>query len=155
MAHYTAELNWQRKEADFLNKRYSRAHTLRFDGGIELPGSSSVHIVPLPYSVEAAVDPEELFVAALASCHLLWFLDLAAQAWLCIDHYQDAASGKLGKNAQGQVAMTEVTLRPKLLLAASTPASDEHIIALHHQAHELCFLANSVKSTVLVEPHFD
>ena len=93
MASYNAELTWEREGQDFLSNRYSRRHLIRFDGGVELPGSSSPHVVPLPWSDASAVDPEEAFVAALASCHMLWFLSIAAQRGFCVDRYEDAAEG--------------------------------------------------------------
>ena len=109
--HYTAETLWRRGDAsreDFVGRRYSRRHRLRFDGGVEVPGSSSPHVVPLPYSDAAAVDPEEAFVSALSSCHMLWFLDLASRAGFCVDRYVDAATGVMKKNEAGRVAMTVV-----------------------------------------------
>ena len=105
--HYTAETIWRRGDAspeDFVGRRYSRRHRLRFDGGVEVPGSSSPHVVPLPYSDAAAVDPEEAFVSALSSCHLLWFLDIAARAGWCVDRYADAATGVMRKNEAGKLA---------------------------------------------------
>jgi organic hydroperoxide reductase OsmC/OhrA len=136
--------------APFVDRRYSRAHTWRFDGGLEVPASSSPAIVPLPFSDPAGVDPEEAFVASLSSCHLLWFLDLAARAGLAVDRYEDDARGTLGKNAEGKLAMLEVVLRPRV--QCTVPPSREQLLALHHAAHEACFLANSVKTVVRVEP---
>src|SRR6202050_3246553 len=105
MSQISAQIFWQRGNADFIDNRYSRAHAWRFDGGIEVPASSSPHVVPVPLSLEAAVDPEEAFVASLSSCHMLWFLSLAAAQRLCVDQYSDEAVGVLGKNAAGKVAM--------------------------------------------------
>jgi organic hydroperoxide reductase OsmC/OhrA len=144
---------WQRGEGeDFGAQRYSRRHLLRFDGGAELAGSSSPSVVPLPWSDAAAVDPEEMFVASLASCHMLWFLSLAAQKGLTVDRYEDDASGVLAKNAQGRWAMTQVTLRPRVALAAAAPAAPGQLQALHHEAHERCYIANSVQTEVRCEP---
>ncbi|MEP7058529.1 MAG: OsmC family protein [Caldimonas sp.] len=152
MSEYAAEVLWVRGEQEFVSGRYSRRHLLRFDGGTQVPGSSSPHIVPLPYSDAAAVDPEEAFVASLASCHMLFFLSIAASRKFCIDRYRDAASGTLAKDADGRLAMTQVTLRPQVEFSgASRPTSDE-IDAMHHSAHEQCFIANSVKSEVRVVP---
>lgn len=153
MAEYGATVLWQREQSreDFLANRYSRRHLLRFDGGIEIAASSSPHIVPLPWSEAAAVDPEEAFVAALSSCHMLWFLSLAAEAGYCAERYEDAAVGIMGKNAEGRLAMTRVTLRPRVIFTGNppTPAGLE---ALHHKAHDNCFIANSVKTELRCEP---
>lgn len=152
MASYHAEILWSRGDQPFLDNRYDRGHLWRFDGGIEVPGSSSPHVVPLPFSREAAVDPEEAFVASLSSCHMLWFLSLAAEAGFCVDDYRDQAEGRMGKNAEGKLAMTRVTLRPAVRFSAATQPSAEQLEALHHAAHEQCFIANSVKSEVRCEP---
>ncbi|MFN4291784.1 MAG: OsmC family protein [Permianibacter sp.] len=152
MAQYSAEIIWQRGEQAFLNNRYSRNHLMRFDGGVELPGSASPHVVPLPYSDAAAVDPEELFVAALSSCHMLWFLSIAAKQGFRVDRYHDNASGVMTKNGDGKLAMTRVTLRPDVRFSGDKLPSHAELDALHHQAHEECFIANSVRSEMVVEP---
>jgi organic hydroperoxide reductase OsmC/OhrA len=154
MAHYTAELTWQRAGADFRNKQYSRRHTLRFDGGLEVPGSSSPAVVPEPLSDPFAMDPEEAFVAALASCHLLWFLAIAAEQAFCVEHYRDRPIGTLAVDAVGSLAMTEVILRPAVVFSGEPPPTREQIHALHHAAHRRCFIANSVKTVVRCEPVF-
>lgn len=152
MAHYTTQLHWQRAEGEaFTDQRYSRRHTLRFDGGTVLAASSSPSVVPLPFSDASAVDPEELLVAALASCHMLWFLSLAAGRGLVVDAYEDNAFGVMARDAQRRMAMTVVTLRP-LVRFAGTPPDAQALAALHHEAHEECFIANSVKTEVRVEP---
>jgi organic hydroperoxide reductase OsmC/OhrA len=151
MSQISAKVTWQRGSADFIDNRYSRAHSWQFDGGIEVPASSSPHVVPVPLSVEAAVDPEEAFVASLSSCHMLWFLSLAAAQHLCVDHYVDEAVGALGKNAAGKIAMTAVTLKPRVAISGERPTRAA-FEALHHKAHEKCFLANSVTTEVRVEP---
>lgn len=151
MARYTAAIHWSRGDQDFLDNRYSRGHCWRFDGGIEVPASSSPHVVPLPGSREDAVDPEEAFVASLSSCHMLWFLSLAARDGWRVDDYLDQAEGVMGRNAEGRLAMTRVTLRPRVCFAGAAP-SREQLDALHHEAHEACFIANSVKTEVLCEP---
>jgi organic hydroperoxide reductase OsmC/OhrA len=151
---YAATVAWRRDGAAFVDQRYSRAHRWRFDGGIEVPASSSPHVVPLPMSVEAAIDPEEAFVAALASCHLLWFLSLAADAGFVVDAYDDEAIGTMARNAAGRLAMTEVVLRPRVGFAGvRRPTVAEHE-ALHHRAHAECFIANSVRTDVRCEPAF-
>ena len=153
MATYTAEILWQRgADEPFVDNRYRRRHLLRFDGGVEVPASSSPHVVPLPLSDASAVDPEEAFVASLASCHLLWFLSLAAKEGYCVDRYADAASGVLAKNAEGKLAMTLVTLRPDVAFFGAKRPTRAELDALHHAAHEACFIASSVKSEVRVEP---
>ena len=152
MSEYTAQLIWQRAADElFTTQRYSRRHLLRFDGGAELPGSSSPAVVPLPWSDPAAVDPEEMFVASLASCHMLWFLSLAAKRGHTVDRYTDEAVGVMARNAQGQLAMTLVTLRPQVVFGADAPDADA-LAALHHEAHAQCFIANSVRTEVRVEP---
>ncbi len=152
MSTYSATIRWQRNGAAFTDQRYSRAHVMKFDGGAEVPGSSSPHTVPLPYSDAAAVDPEEAFVAALSSCHLLWFLHLAAKAGFVVERYEDCADGVMAKNAEGRLAMTLVTLRPRAEFAGEKQPSWTEVEALHHRAHEECFIANSVKSEVRCEP---
>lgn len=152
MAEYTAEILWQRGEQDFLGNRYSRRHVMRFDGGAEVAGSSSPHSVPLPMSDAAAVDPEEAFVASLSSCHMLWFLAIAAKRKLCVDRYADAAVGVMAKNADGKMAMTVVTLRPEVNFSGERLPTRGQIDQLHHEAHEECFIANSVKTEVRCEP---
>jgi organic hydroperoxide reductase OsmC/OhrA len=154
MAHYTAEVIWTRDNQDFLSNRYSRQHILRFDGGIEVAGSSSPHVVPVPYSELAAVDPEEAFVASLSSCHMLWFLSIAAKAKFCVDQYKDQAEGIMAKNEQGKTAMTVVTLKPSVIFSGEKLPTVTEIEAMHYQAHDECFIANSVKTTVLCEPIF-
>lgn len=148
MSRYTASVDWTR-EGDFAAGRYSRAHAIAFDGGVTLPGSASPSIVPLPWSVEAAVDPEELFVASLSTCHMLWFLDLAQRAGLIVERYSDQAEGLLAKDADGRLVMTQVTLRPSVTLSGG---GEDRLAAIHHAAHEACFIANSVKTDVRVEP---
>lgn len=154
MSTYSATVRWQRNGAAFIDQRYSRAHAWHFDGGAVVPGSSSPHTVPLPYSDAAAVDPEEAFVAALSSCHLLWFLHLAAKAGYVVERYEDCADGVMARNAEGRLAMTLVTLRPRAAFAGDRQPQRADIEALHRKAHEECFIANSVKSEVRCEPVF-
>ena len=150
---YGAEVQWQRAPHEaFTDNRYSRKHSLRFDGGTEVPGSSSPSVVPLPMSDAAAVDPEEAFVASLAACHMLWFLSLAAQQGHVVDSYRDAAVGVMTKNASGKLWISTVTLRPEVRFGGERQPSAEALLRLHHRAHEECFIANSVKSEVRCEP---
>ncbi|HEY4210035.1 MAG TPA: OsmC family protein [Steroidobacteraceae bacterium] len=150
---YTASVRWERRsEEPFTDNRYSRAHTWRFDGGIEVPGSSSAHVVRLPFSVEAAVDPEEAFVAALSSCHMLSFLYLAAKGGFRVDRYVDEATGVLDRTPAGRMAMTRVTLFPRVTFSGLRMPSKDEIDAMHHQAHEDCYIANSVTTEVRCQP---
>jgi organic hydroperoxide reductase OsmC/OhrA len=152
MSIYTATIHWNRQgEGDFAKGQYSRAHEWSFDGGAVVPGSASPHVVPAPWSDPGGVDPEEAFVASLSSCHMLFFLDFARRGGFIIDDYVDEAEGVIEKNPAGKIAMTRVTLRPRVSWAG--PAPDEATIAdLHHRAHEACFIANSVTTEVTVQP---
>ena len=152
MAIYTSTVSWHRSDSeDFTDNKYSRRHEWEFDGGAVVPASASPHIVPLPYSDEAGVDPEEAFVASLSSCHMLFFLSFAAQRGFCVDSYVDVASGLMEKNESGKMAMTRVTLKPKIgFCGEKRPPADE-VDALHHKSHDACFIANSVKTEVVVE----
>ena len=152
MAEFTAQVHWQRQGAAFTDKRYSRGHVWRFDGGTEVPASSSPHSVPLPYSLAAAVDPEEAFVASISSCHMLWFLHLAAQAGWVVDDYRDEAFGVMARNAAGRLAMTEVTLRPAVAFAGERRPDAAEVERLHHAAHDECYIANSVTTDVRCQP---
>jgi len=152
MNEYSAQLLWLRREQSFLDQRYSRRHVLRFDGGVEVAASSSPHVVPLPMSDPAAIDPEEAFVASLASCHLLWFLSIAAGRGYCVDSYADHPVGVMARNAEGKLAMTVVTLRPQVAFSGDRQPTPEDVLAMHHAAHEACFIANSVRSEVRCEP---
>ena len=152
MAQYTAQVLWLREGQDFHGNRYSRRHVLRFDGGIEVPGSSSPHVVPLPQSDAAAVDPEEAFVASLSSCHMLWFLAIAAKRKFCVDRYLDSAAGVMEKNSEGRMAMSVVTLRPEVRFSGEVMPTREQVDDMHHKAHEECYIANSVKTEVRCEP---
>ena len=152
MSEYTAEVFWQRGEARFTDNRYSRAHRWRFDGGLDIPGSSSPHSVPLPWSDPAAIDPEEAFVASLSSCHMLWFLSIAAKRQFRVDSYCDRAIGTLAQNSAHQWCMAVVTLRPQVEFSGSPKPTAAEIEAMHHAAHEQCFIAHSVTSEVRCEP---
>ncbi|HVT71725.1 MAG TPA: OsmC family protein [Lacunisphaera sp.] len=152
MSHYSALVRWERGSQPFLDNRYSRGHVWRFDGGVEVPGSSSPAVVPLPMSRADAVDPEEAFVASVSSCHMLWFLSIAAKRRFVVDRYEDAAEGVMEKNADGKLAMTRVTLRPLVTFSGANLPDESQLGALHHAAHEECFIANSVRSEVRCEP---
>lgn len=150
MQQFFATVAWQRDGQDFAGQRYSRGHAWHFDGGLTVPASSSPLSVPLPMSVAANVDPEEALVAATSSCHMLFFLSLAAQRGFIVDDYRDEAFGELGKNGAGRLAMTRIVLRPRIAFAG-TPPSPEALAALHHDAHERCYIANSLTAEVVVE----
>jgi organic hydroperoxide reductase OsmC/OhrA len=154
MSIYVAETVWTREasEHDFLAGRYSRRHLLRFDGGAEVAGSSALHNVPLPWSDAAAVDPEEAFVSALSSCHMLFFVWFASRKGFCIDRYVDGAEGVMEKDRDGKVAMTVVTLKPRVEFSGARRPTHDDIERLHHESHEACFIANSVKTEVRCEP---
>ncbi len=155
MSKYTAQLSWRRHSSEpFVDNRYSRQHRLHFDGGVEFNGSSSAHVVPLPMSDASAVDPEEMFVAALASCHMLWFLGIAARAGYCVDSYRDNPLGEMARNAEQQMVMTVVTLRPEVVFGGAKQPNAMELQQLHHQAHAACYLANSVKTELRCEPVF-
>jgi len=153
MSAYRATVRWQRAHDEpFVDQRYHRAHRWSFDGGAEVAGSSSPQVVPLPMSDPAGVDPEEAFVAALSSCHLLWFLSIAAAAGLVVESYRDEAVGTLARNAAGQLAMIRVVLHPRVAFAGARRPTPEEFARLHQRAHEECFIANSVKTEVCCEP---
>jgi organic hydroperoxide reductase OsmC/OhrA len=158
MSHHTATISWTRPpNATFTDNRYSRAHRWLFDGGVEVPASSSPSVVPLPLSIEAAVDPEEAFVASLSSCHMLWFLSIAAKRGFVVDTYKDEALGVMGKDptdSASKTSMTRVTLRPAADFTGPNRPTPDELAAMHHEAHEQCFIARSVKTEVRCEPVF-
>jgi organic hydroperoxide reductase OsmC/OhrA len=149
MAHaYRATVLWQRGNQPFTDNKYTRGHVWRFDEGIEVPASSSPFVVPA-YSLAAAVDPEEAFVASLSSCHMLFFLNFAARAGFHIDSYEDAAIGEMAKNESGKVYVARVTLSPRIVFSGDKRPSEADVAALHHTSHEECFIANSVKTEIV------
>jgi organic hydroperoxide reductase OsmC/OhrA len=151
MAEYQAQILWQRKSSEsFLDLRYSRAHNWKFDGGVIVPASSAVHSVPLPYSKAENVDPEEALVAAISSCHMLTFLYVAAKSRFIVDSYEDTAIGTMAKDSRGRQAITTVVLAPKVLFSGPREPSAEIVKKLHHDAHEQCYVANSVRSEISV-----
>jgi organic hydroperoxide reductase OsmC/OhrA len=151
---YQARIHWQRGSAVFTDNRFSRAHRWHFDGGLDVPASSSPQVVRVPLSDEHAVDPEEALVASLSSCHMLFFLSFAAGKGLRVDDYEDRADGVMGKNAAGKTAMLQVTLRPRVSFSGERLPARADIEALHHRSHEECFIANSVTTEVRVEPEW-
>jgi organic hydroperoxide reductase OsmC/OhrA len=149
---YTVTVRWSKGEDEaFSDNKYSRRHSWIFDGGAEVEASASPHVVPVPYACESAVDPEEAFIASLSSCHMLWFLSLAAMKGLVVESYEDEAEGVLDKDGDGRLMMTKVTLRPKIEFGGDNQPTNEEVEALHEAAHDKCFIANSVKTVVTVE----
>ena len=147
---YYATINWKSDGTAFTDGRYSRAHNWIFDCGIELKATASPHVVPLPYSQTDAVDPEEAFVASLASCHMLTFLHVASKKKFKVTGYVDEAIGYLEKNECGKPWVARVLLRPRITFEGTAPTAAE-LEAIHHVAHEECYIANSVKTDVKVE----
>lgn len=152
MSQYTAQIHWQRKEQNFTDNKYSRAHVWRFDGGAEVRASAAPAVVKPPMSDPAGVDPEEAFVASLSSCHMLWFLAIAGKKGFVVDDYLDDAVGTLERDADGRTWMTRVTLRPAIRFAGERQPTAADLEAMHHEAHDKCYIANSVKTDVRVEP---
>ena len=151
MSAHTAIIRWKCTGPDFLKGEYSREHTWTFDGGVTVPASPSPSVVPIPYSNPAHVDPEEAFVAAVSSCHMLTYLYLAYQEGFQVDSYYDEAVGVMTKNERGVPWVSSVTLHPQIVCSGDklpTPADEER---LHHMAHEQCFIANSIKTEVTVK----
>lgn len=153
MSDHHARLLWQRDPAEpFVDQRYSRRHSWHFDGGAVVPGSSSPSVVRLPFSDPSAVDPEEALVASASSCHLLWFLSLAADAGWRVDSYEDEAVGHMGRDERGRAAITRIVLRPRVRFGGDTAPDAEVVAQLHHAAHNACFIANSLRSEIVCEP---
>ncbi|WP_421724570.1 OsmC family protein [Bauldia sp.] len=153
MTHqYTVTITWRREpDADFARGRYSRAHRWRFDGGIDVPASASPHVVPAPYAPEAAVDPEEAYIASISSCHMLTFLDLARRGGFVVDSYEDQTEGEMEKIEDHRYWVARVILRPRITFAGDSPDAAQ-VDELHHLAHQYCFIANSVRTDIRVEP---
>jgi organic hydroperoxide reductase OsmC/OhrA len=151
MSHeYGATVRWERGEAAFAGGRYSRAHVWVFDGGLEVPASASPLNVRLPWSREDAVDPEEALIAAVSSCHMLFFLDFASRAGFTVDSYEDRPVGVMEKNERGKLYVSRITLNPRIEFSGDKRPSPEEIADLHHRSHEECFIANSVLAEVVV-----
>ena len=136
----------------FTDNRYSRKHRWLFDGGLEVPASASPHSVPLPLSAADAVDPEEAFVAAISSCHMLWFLAITAKRGFVVEEYRDDAVGIMGRNPRGKTVVATVRLRPLVSFAGAKRPTVDELTSLHHEAHETCYIANSITTVVTCEP---
>ena len=152
MTEHTTLIEWRRNGAHFLDNRYTRSHTWSFDGGIEVPASSSPHVIAVPMSDPSAIDPEEAFVASLSSCHMLWFLSIAAKRGFIVESYRDAALGIMGKDADGRMAITSIKLSPAIAFSQERQPSQAELETMHHAAHENCYIANSVKSEFSCNP---
>jgi len=150
MSSHLCTVEWQRAAQPFTDQKYSRAHEWRFDGGAVVRGSSSPHSVSLPWSDPAAVDPEEALVAAVSSCHMLWFLGLAAKEGFVVDRYTDTAEGTMAGIGGGRKAITTIVLRPQVVFSGARLPAGEDVDRLHHAAHEACYIANSVRSEVRI-----
>jgi organic hydroperoxide reductase OsmC/OhrA len=149
---YKATIAWRRDDGDFAKGRYSRAHVWRFDGGVEVAASASPAVVPKPFADENAIDPEEAFVASLSSCHMLTFLDVARRAGFVVDAYEDTAEGEMERLEAGRWWIAKVTLRPQIVFSGGRAPTQAELDDLHHMAHKACFIANSVKTRIEVEP---
>ncbi|MBL0968532.1 MAG: OsmC family protein [Brevundimonas sp.] len=150
MAEYVATIEWSRGDQSFLDQKYSRVHDWRFDGGAVVKGSPAPTSVPAPMSDPSAVDPEEALVAAVSSCHMLFFLAFAAKAGFVVDRYRDDAVGTMSRDDRGKTAITEVVLRPDIAFSGAGPDAAA-LTDLHHRAHEACYIANSIRGEVRVE----
>lgn len=148
MSRHHANICWRRGSGDFTGNRYSRAHVWEFDGGARIDASPSPDIVPVPMSVPEFIDPEEAFVASIASCHMLFFLSIAASRGFIVDEYSDAAEGMMQKNQNGRMAITRVTLNPAAIYSGAIIPTTPELEQLHHQSHEMCFIANSVMTEI-------
>lgn len=152
MSEYYAKVNWSKtNDETFIDNQYSRGHQWSFDGGITVQASSSPHIVAVPYSIEANVDPEEAFVASLSSCHMLFFLSIAAKRRYIVNSYTDNAIGIMSEDSDERIAMTTVKLRPHVKFLGDKQPTLVQLEKMHHQAHEQCFIANSVKTNIVTE----
>lgn len=147
---FTATIQWERNGATFADNRYSRVHEWTFDGGVVVPASASPSSVPPPFSSPNAVDPEEALVAATSSCHMLWFLWLAAQEGLIVESYKDHAHGILGSDETGTIRFTRIALRPQIQFQGTQP-TPQQLQQLHHAAHKACYIANTLQCPVIVE----
>lgn len=152
MGQYCAKVVWNRGEQNFSDNKYSRGHEWKFDGGLTVPASSAPSSVPLPLSVAENIDPEEALVAALSSCHMLFFLAFASKQGFIVDSYEDNAAGIMEKNEKRRMSITRIELRPHTVFSGLTIPTEEQILALHHLSHEHCYIANSIRAEVLITP---
>jgi organic hydroperoxide reductase OsmC/OhrA len=151
MSTHTATIRWQCDDSDFADNKYSRGHVWEFDGGAIVAASAAPDIVPAPMSVAENVDPEEAFVASLSSCHMLFFLSIAAKRGYSIDEYVDEAIGEMAKDGEGRTSITKVTLRPRIAWSGDKQPTTDQKDKIHHQSHKFCFISNSVKTEIVIE----
>jgi organic hydroperoxide reductase OsmC/OhrA len=149
MSEHRATVRWEQRGGPFAKRQYSRAHSWSFDGGAIVPAAASPSAVPIQFTDPACVDPEEAYVAAIASCHALTFLHVAAKAGLAVTRYRDEAVGVLTKNERGRAWVSKVTLHPEIAWSDRVPTADE-LAALHHAAHDECFIASSVRTEIVI-----
>ncbi len=153
MSEHIATVEWSRGNQPFIDNRYARAHDWHFDGGATVRGSSAPSaLVPAPLSDPAAIDPEEALVAALSSCHMLFFLAFAAKGGFTVDTYRDEAVGVLDRDDRGKTSITAITLRPAVVFSGESQPDAAAIDALHHRAHPVCYIGNSIRAEVMIEP---
>jgi organic hydroperoxide reductase OsmC/OhrA len=148
MSEHKVTIDWKRETSDFDYKTYNRDHNWMFDAGVTVRASAT----PSYLGNAACVDPEEAFVASLSSCHMLTFLAICARSGYVLDSYRDDAIGILAKDSGGALAMSKVTLRPAVKFGGAKIPTPDETAKLHEQAHHACFIANSVKTEVVVEP---
>jgi organic hydroperoxide reductase OsmC/OhrA len=153
MSVHTATIAWARGDQPFTDGKYSRAHTVSFDGGVSIAGSSAPEVVRPPLSKVDAADPEEMLIASLSMCHMLFFLDFARRGGFVVETYTDQAEGHVGKDERGRIAMTRAVLKPQIAFAGEKRPTAEDIAAIHHKSHEACFIANSFRGEVVIEGH--
>lgn len=150
---YHAKILWTLSGGNFIENKYSRKHSWHFDNGLELSASASPQIVPEKYTDPSVIDPEEAFVASITSCHMLWFLSLAAQNDYIVDRYEDQAEGIMQRNKEGKLAITEVILRPAVSFAQNSSPDQPTFDKLHHSAHDRCFIAHSVRTEIIIDAY--
>ena len=150
MSEHRASIAWKLIGPSFRKGHFSREHTWSFDGGVTVPASPSPTVIPAPWANPAGVDPEEAFVASIASCHMLTFLWVASRQGFEVERYDDDAVGVLTKNEQRIPWVSAVTLNPRIVYAGDKRPTPEEEAQLHHAAHEQCFIANSVKTEITV-----
>ncbi len=154
MQSYPAKINWRRGDAVFTGNAYSRAHSWRFDGGLDVPASASPQNVGAPWAVAENIDPEEALTAAASSSHMMWFLYLASLAGFIVDSYSDDAEGVSDKNTAGFDWMPHITLRPDVAFSGGMQPTAADVDALHHKAHEACHIANSLRTQIVTHGKF-
>ncbi|HXU00143.1 MAG TPA: OsmC family protein [Polyangia bacterium] len=150
MAQHKAKIEWKCTTPDFRLGKYTREHSWTFDGGVTVPASAAPAVVPAPWSNPANVDPEEAFVAAISSCHMLTFLHVARLGGFQVESYEDEAVGDMAKNERGVAWVAVVTLNPKIVYAGDKRPTHEQEAELHHKAHDGCFISQSIKTEVKV-----